>query len=379
MPDAADRPETAGDPLSSRARLARIVARPLVALPPHSDEVPWPTREWPRGDPPAGADLEGLLDEAFDDSGPLAQTLAVVVAHGGRVVAERYGGLLEHFDRPPEPVGPDTPLLSWSMAKSMLHAAVGILVGEGRLELHGPAPVPEWSDPHDPRHAITIEDMLEMRDGLDWSEDYVDAGASDVIEMLFGQGQHDMAAFAASRPARWRAGEHFAYSSGTTNILAGILRRTVGEAEALGSWLDERIFGPIGARSVRHTFDTAGTWVGSSFVHATARDFARFGELYLRDGTWEGRRILPEGWVDHGRRPRSVDEEDGHLYGAHWWVVGDEWGSFRAAGYEGQTITITPALDLVLVRLGKTPEARADLLEGWRNRVVREVASALGA
>ncbi|HLI44635.1 MAG TPA: serine hydrolase [Acidimicrobiales bacterium] len=341
--------------------------------------MPWPTREWPRGDPPAGADLEGLLDEAFDDSGPLAQTLAVVVAHGGRVVAERYGGLLEHFDRPPEPVGPDTPLLSWSMAKSMLHAAVGILVGEGRLELHGPAPVPEWSDPHDPRHAITIEDMLEMRDGLDWSEDYVDAGASDVIEMLFGQGQHDMAAFAASRPARWRAGEHFAYSSGTTNILAGILRRTVGEAEALGSWLDERIFGPIGARSVRHTFDTAGTWVGSSFVHATARDFARFGELYLRDGTWEGRRILPEGWVDHGRRPRSVDEEDGHLYGAHWWVVGDEWGSFRAAGYEGQTITITPALDLVLVRLGKTPEARADLLEGWRNRVVREVASALGA
>lgn len=361
-----------------QANLARLRDSPLVPLAPRLDGVPWPTVEWPVGEPPTGAHTGALLDEAFDDSGPLAQTFAVVLVHQGRMVAERYAGQLEHFDRAAEPIGPDTPLISWSMAKSMLHSAVGILVAEGRLELDGPAPVPEWADEDDPRHRISIADMLEMRDGLEWNEDYVDAGVSDVIQMLFGDGQHDMAAFAADRPARWRPGERFSYSSGTTNILAGILKRTVGAGDDLAAWLDDRIFAPIGARSVRCTFDTSGTWVASSFVHATARDFARFGELQLRDGVVDGRRILPEGWVDHGRRPRSVGEEDGHVYGAHWWAAGDEWGSFHASGYEGQTITVTPALDLVLVRLGKTPEERSEHLASWRDRVIGQMADALG-
>ena len=251
----------------------------------------------------------------------------------------------------------------------MLHSAVGILVGEGALSLDGPAPVPEWSDPSDPRHAITIQDLLEMRDGLDFTEEYVDAQASDVIEMLFGEGRTDVAAFASGRGARWGAGERFSYSSGTTNVLAGILRRTVGPGPEMEAWLQDRLFGAIRATSVSPGFDEAGTWVASSYVHATARDYARFGELQLRDGVWAGRRILPEGWVDHGRRPRSADE-DGSLYGAHWWVEGDDWGTFRASGYEGQSIVISPGLDLVLVRLGKTPEERSEALAGWRRRVV---------
>ena len=358
--------------------LERLIDTPLVPLPAHPAGVPWPDPDWLEADPPDGIDLEPFLEEAFDDDGPLARTFAVVVVHRGSVIAEQYGGELEHFDRLPDAVGPDTPLLSWSMAKSMLHSALGILIAQGKLHLDGPAPVPAWSNPADPRHDLSLQDMLEMRDGLDFSEDYVDADVSDVIEMLFGSGQYDVAAYAAARESRWPAGERFSYSSGTSNILAAVLGRTVGSGHACESWLREHLFDPIGARSVTFGVDEAGTWVASSYVHATARDYARFGELQLRDGVWNGRRVLPEGWVDHGRTPRSVDEEDGHFYGAHWWIVGDEWGSFLASGYEGQTITISPALDLVLVRLGKTPEERSEDLFDWRDRIIRHVAERLG-
>src|ERR687894_659598 len=149
-------------------------ARALVPLPAQPDGVPWPTDEWARAEPVdavAGA-LGGLLDEITSDTSRYGTTFAVAVAHRGRLVAERYGGELEHWDRPNEPVGPDTPLLSWSMAKSMLHAAVGILVGDGRLRLDQPVLA-----------EITLDELLAMRDGLDFVEDYVDAGRSDVIDM----------------------------------------------------------------------------------------------------------------------------------------------------------------------------------------------------
>ena len=342
-----------------------------VPLPPHGDGVPWPTAEWPRAAP--AAELSPELEEAFDENGPLARTFAVLVVHRGQLVVERYGGVLEHFDRPPDPVGPDSRLLSWSMAKSMLHSAVGLLVAEGAVSLDEPAPVASWAAPGDTRRAITLRDLLEMRDGLEFREDYVNAGASDVIEMLFGSGKDDVAAYAAARPQRFPPGERFSYSSGTSNIVAGIVKEQVGPGPVLEEWLRDRLLEPIGATSVELGFDASGTWVASSFVHATARDYARFGELYLRGGWWEDRRILPEGWVDHGRTPRSLDE-DGSLYGAHWWVLDDPWGSFCAAGYEGQSIVVSPGLDLVLVRLGKTPEERSDALTTWTARVLSAFA-----
>ena len=146
----------------------------LVPLPAQPRGTPWPDPDWADGPVPSGVDLAPLLDAAFDTDGPLARTYAVVVIHRGRLVAERYDGVIEHWDRADEPVGPDTLLLSWSMAKSMLHAAVGILVGEGRLRLDAPAPVPQWAGPTDPRRMITLQQLLEMRDGLDFAEDYVD-------------------------------------------------------------------------------------------------------------------------------------------------------------------------------------------------------------
>jgi CubicO group peptidase (beta-lactamase class C family) len=342
----------------------------LVPLPPQPAGVDWPTAAWPIGPVPAGVDLAPLLDDLFTDTDRYGTTFATVVVHRGRLVAERYAGVIEHWDADDEPVGPDTRLLSWSMAKSVLHAAIGVLVGQGRLAIDQPAPVPAWQAGEDPRAAITVDDLLAMRDGLDFREDYVDGGASDVIEMLFGSGKDDVAAFAAGRPLAHPPGEVFNYSSGTTNVLARIVGDVIGGgAAAYEAFLRSEVFDPIGMRSARPTFDAAGTFVASSYLHATARDFARFGLLYLRDGGWDGRRILPEGWVDHGRRPRSLDPEDQRWYGSHWWVIGDDLGSFRAAGYEGQSVLCVPALDLVVVRLGKTPKALDESLVSWRAAV----------
>ena len=310
------------------------------------------------------------MERAFDPSGPLHQTYAVVVIHRGRLVYERYDGLLPQWDKPGKPVCEDTPLLSWSMAKSMLHAAIGILVAEGRLQMDDPAPVPQWQSPEDPRHAITLQQLLEMRDGLDFKEEYEDPESSDTIQMLFGAGRADMAEFAADRPLAARPGEKFNYSSGTSNIVSAIVARLVGPGSRYERFLADRLFVPLGMRTVSVTTDEAGTWVAASYVHATARDYARFGLLYLRDGIWNDERILPVGWVDHGRRPRSVDPDEGLLYGAHWWTAEHPFGTFWAAGHEGQFIDICPALDLVLVRMGRTPAERSESLQAWRAEVI---------
>jgi CubicO group peptidase (beta-lactamase class C family) len=315
-------------------------------------------------------DLGALMDSAFDPDGPLHQTYAVVVVHHGRLVFERYDGLLPQWDKPGKPVVRDTPLLSWSMAKSMLHAVVGMLVAEGRLDLDAPAPVPGWDGPDDPRGAITLAHLLAMRDGLDFVEEYEDPEHSDVLQMLFGTGQADMAAFAADRPLAAAPGERFNYSSGTSNIISGMVARELGPGRPYREFLAERLFGPLGMTTATTTFDDAGTWVAASYAYATARDYARFGLLYLRDGLWDGRRLLPEGWVDHGRRPRSVDPDDGDLYGAHWWTRPGPHGTFWAAGHEGQFIDVSPALDLVLVRMGRTDADHSEELKQWRTAVI---------
>jgi CubicO group peptidase (beta-lactamase class C family) len=346
----------------------------LPPFPPQPADVPWPADDWPAGDPPTGVDLAPLLDRAFDPdpSNELATTYAVVVVHGGRIVAERYGGALEHFDAPAEPIGRETPLLSWSMAKSMLHTLVGVLVTEGRLDPDAPADVPLWrEDPDDPRRAITLRDLLEMRDGLDFLEDYVDGERSDVIHMLFGEGKDDVARFAADRPLLASPGERFNYSSGTSNIVSSIVARTVGAGEPYEAFLQEALFDALGMTSAHATFDPAGTFIASSFVYATARDFARFGLLHLRGGEWDRRQVVPASWVGTARTQRSTDPENGNGYGWHWWVRPDDpHGTFWAQGYEGQSIVVCPGLDVVLVRLGKTPAARALGLRQWRHEVI---------
>src|SRR3954463_4199146 len=313
-------------------------------------------------------DAAALVDGLFADESRYGITYASLIVQRGTVLAERYGGALAHFDGPDEPVGPDTKLLSWSIAKSVLHAAVGVLVGAGRLELDGRAPVPEWSEPDDPRRAITLEHLLCMRDGLDFVEDYVDAGRSDVIEMLFGAGQHDVARFAANRALAHPPGDVFNYSSGTSNIVARIVGSVVGRGDETVRVLRDTVVDPIGMDSAPPRLDDAGPFIGSSYVYATARDWVRFGECYLHDGIGNGRRVVPEGWVAHGRRARSVDPENGHLYGAHWWVLDDD--TFYASGYEGQRVLVCPSRELVAVRFGRSTSDQYDALLDWCRAVV---------
>ncbi len=281
--------------------------------------MPWPTREWPLGPLPDGVDLDDLMAEAFDPEGPVQQTYAVAIVHRGRLVFERYDGLLPQWDKPGKPVVQETPLLSWSMAKSMLHAIVGMLTEEGKLVLDDPARCPSGSH-RTIRGQITLQQLLEMRDGLNFLEEYEDPEQSDVLQMLFGKGQQDMATFAADRPLAVPPGTRFNYSSGTSNIVSGIVAQIVGHGDPYRQFLADRLFSPIGMTSASVTLDDVGTSVGASYVYATARDYARFGLLYLRDGVWEGRKLLPAGWVDHGRKPRSVDPDDGAYYGSHWWT-----------------------------------------------------------
>lgn len=336
----------------SRDRRLRYGAQPR--------HIEWPTQAWPRGPEPPDT-VVAIADQLFGpgvNPGPdVGVSLALVVVHEGRLVFERYGTVPAGAFAPETPVDRTTPLISWSMAKSITHALTGMLIAEGRLSVTDPVGCAEWSD--DERSRITIADLLEMRDGLDFVEDYVlDAegnSRSDVIAMLFGEGATDVARYARSRPARHQPGEVWSYSSGTTNILCSALGSAVRGRDEFERFMQERLFTPLGMASARPTFDEAGTFIGSSYVHATAEDFARFGYLYLRGGQWEDRRLLPAEWVDGARRQHATDPDSHHGYGAHWWIWNSQEGTLAALGYEGQRTIIDFDRDLVVVHLGKWP------------------------
>jgi CubicO group peptidase (beta-lactamase class C family) len=339
-----------GATLTSRTEPGTLtVAQPPAAAPvSRSSDDPAASMVWTSaGGSPS---LDAVVARAFSEPNPRRRrrTRAVVVVKDGRIVAEQYAaGFTEA-----------TPFPGWSMTKSVFGALIGVLVGEGRLSLGDRALLPHWRD-GDPRGAITVEDLLRMRSGLAFSEVYSDF-SSDVIRMLFLE--TDSAAYAASRPLSAPPGTVWSYASGTTNILSKVARQILGDSE-YPHWPRRVLFQPLGMDSAVMEPDAAGTFVGSSFMLATARDWARFGQLYLQDGVWQGRRILPKGWVAFSTRP--TPQSPGGRYGAHWWLKlqpemgGDTPAAARipddayfAVGHEGQTLTVVPSRGLVIVRLG---------------------------
>lgn len=312
----------------------------------------------------ARAGANDVIDEMFGRDPTEGVSLAFVAVRRGEVIAERYGRRPENALEPAADITAESTLLSWSMAKSITHAAVGLLVADGLLDVEAPAPVPEWSGTE--KEQITLLQLLEMRPGLRFVEDYVDGDASHCIEMLFGGTDPSFGHYAAMLPLDHAPGSHFNYSSGTSNIVARIVGDVVHGGPggdpmqrevAMTEFLTSRLFGPAGMSSAVAKFDDAGDFVGSSYVYATARDFARFGELYLHDGVTAlgaGERILPPGWRDHARTRSAHDPDSGLGYGRHFWLWPAFPGSFACHGYEGQFVVVFPDRDLVLVHLGKT-------------------------
>ncbi|MGA1345348.1 MAG: serine hydrolase domain-containing protein [Ilumatobacteraceae bacterium] len=323
------------------------------------------------------ASLRNLVGDLMTRPEQEGVTLAVLVALEGRVLAEAWGRHPATTFAPARLVSPDDTLISWSMAKSITHALVGIAVEEGLVPLDRPAAVPEWRGT--PAEAITLLDLLEMRSGLAFVEDYVDGEGSDCIHMLFSgdgaRGVDDMGAYAASRPVLHPPGTAWSYSSGTTNIITRLLGdavaggdvATVGprrRSEAMTTFVRERLFGPAGMSSASARFDASGTFIGSSFVYATAADFLRFGEVYRRDGVAaDGRRVVPAGWRDHARTFVAHDADGagpgGFDYGRHWWMWPRLPGSLAAHGYQGQFTLVVPDTGVTLVHLGVTDVAVA--------------------
>ena len=208
---------------------------------------------------------------------------------------------------------------------------------------------------------LLFDQMLRMVDGLRFREaEHLGGGSvryypeeeSDVIPMLFGEGRKDVAGFAATLPYLAEPESRWNYNSGASNLLSRLVSETVGGGrEEMLAFMKRELFDPLGMKTASPVFDEVGHFIGSSHCPCSARDFARFGSLYLRDGVWEDRRILPEGWVDHSRTPSPQSEG---LYGAHFWVIPGSLGTFYCSGAFGQRILIVPKLDLVIVRLGDT-------------------------
>ncbi len=252
---------------------------------------------------------------------------------GGAIVAEAYG---EGWDR--DRVHP-----SWSIAKSVTHALVGVLVGNGRLDIDAPAAVAEWSDPADARSAITPRMLLQMTSGLEWDE------STDVVPLVADTPTRNVASVQADRPLVASPGSVFTYSTGSTAVIGRLIGDLVGTGDELRRWATSVLFEPIGIDTVELTFDADGYWVAGYGADMTARDFARLGLLYLRDGVWDGARLLPEHWVDHARTATPLAPP----YGAGFWIDVNAPGTFSAEGFMGQKVVIVPDADLVVVVLAQ--------------------------
>lgn len=332
---------------------------------------------------PVNDKLSAALDHAFaeSESGPRRFTKAVVVLHHGRVVGERYA----------PGVTPATPLTGWSMTKSVTNALLGVLVRYGKLRMEEPAPIAEWSArPGDPRRSITADQLLRMVSGIGCGQS-LKTGFATIFD-ADSQMEYDMAdqsAFAANASLRANPGIEWRYTNCNFILLSRIIRDAAGgNAKSSRKFIERELFAPLGFEHATLEYDSAGVPLGTIHLWACARDWARFGLLYLRDGVAEsGQRILPEGWVDYSARltPQSADQ---YGYGAGFWTqrgnsaaararvaAGMPADSFMALGSQGQYTIIIPSEDLVIVKIGwaYTPHDDHIAVE----RLVRETMAAL--
>jgi len=321
---------------------------------------------WPAGDRINSSIIEDVdytvlsdaVNNAFGDEIPHLGTRALLVVHHNKLIAEHYA---EGFDV-------STRLLSWSMGKSVTNAMVGILTKQGKIDINKPILMPGWEN--DERSVITWADMMHMNSGLEWEEDY--GNESDVNVMLHKVG--NFGKYTAEKPSVSPVNTVWNYSSGSTNLVCLKMKDLFETDAEYYNFPYTFLFQKLGMNSVVFETDASGTYVGSSYIYATARDFARFGMLYLNDGNWLGEQILPEGWVDY---TRTEAEASGGEYGSYFWLnLSGEYpdapkDTYTCEGHDGQFIIIIPSKDIVMVRLGFSNPDEFDL-----NLMMKEVLTA---
>lgn len=293
--------------------------------------------------------LQTAVEKAFDREGEeILRSRAVVVLYKDKLIAEKYA---QGFTK-------ETKLLGWSMTKSITNAVLGVLEKQGKLILEQDNLFQEWKG--DSRAKITLNNLLQMNSGLEWTEDY--ATISDVNRMLFME--ENMPLVQLKKPIVGEPGNTWNYSSGTSNLLSGFIRDQFGtHQEYINYWYREFV-DKIGMDSMIIETDLAGNFVGSSYAWATARDWGKFGLLYLNNGNWNGEQILNESWVEYSSTPANDSEGE---YGAHFWLnAGGKYSNvpkdlFSSNGFQGQFVFIIPSKDLVVVRLGLTEYPEFDV------------------
>lgn len=319
--------------------------------------------------------LARAVDDLFSQP-ETAETRAVVVLKDGRIVAERYAA----------PYHENTRFVSWSMAKTVTGVMIGQLVSDGRLRLDESVPIPAWQRPGDPRGEITLRQLLQMRSGLQHTEAEGPIYLTDTARMLFLDGRDNMAAYAEAQPLEAEPGKKWEYSSATTVILADLAARSLSATSdpaerrrLVSDYLRNRLFEPLGMKSVLPEYDAAGTLIGGSLIHASARDWARFGEFLRNKGAVKGAQLVPSGWIEFMTRPGPRNPG----YGAQLWlnrrpVDGGEamWpglpgSAFSMNGHLGQFVLIVPSQGLTIVRLGKTDEGKHDPVRRAMGRIAR--------
>lgn len=307
--------------------------------------------------------IKAKADALFGDADAVGETRALYVMRDGQPIYERYG----------PGFGPDSKLISWSMAKSITAVLTGFLVADGQLSLDGPAPVAAWQRSGDPRGAITLKHLLHMASGLEHAETGDPVWKGDTVEMLFGDGASDMAGFAEAKPAAAQPGEVFNYSSATSVILSDIVANALtpsqnpdARRDAMREFIRGRLIEPLGMTSLTPEFDASGTMIGGSIMHATARDYAKFGEFLRNQGVVDGQRLLPATWMRFMLTPSPNDPG----YGGHIWLnrkrpAGADaalWPDrgpndlFACIGHQGQYIIVSPSQRVTIVRLGITKD-----------------------
>lgn len=310
----------------------------------NNDTLPWPMGNMISDTIPEGVDITGLknfIDEQFTST-----SKAVVVVKDGQLITEKYA----------EGLNANTPLLGWSMTKTITAALTGILVKEGKLDINQPTMVETWS--HDDRSKITLNNLLQMSSGLEWNEDYSKTSLSDVSEMLYVKS--DMSGYAYTSKPSAKPDSVWLYSSGTTNIISDILRQYFNDYKSYYQFPKKALFNKIGMQHSYIETDAAGTLVGSSYAYCSARDWARLGMLYLNRGNWLGEQILPEWWVEYSTTPAT---NSNGKYGAQVWLNASKINIpdlpadvYYFNGYRGQRVTIIPSKNMVVACLNSAPD-----------------------